>query len=272
MKRVYPVLLLLVATMLVVSCAPKVRKAVGNIDLSYSCQENKAEKSNLVIALVSSNLITKKITQTQPQSIIPGFPMGRNQFAPLDVNFNNRFRSNYSKQVSTAFNNSFQESITRKGFNLTGPFGTFDDMTYPEKKKAYMALISTLDINFNKKVTSKDSNPITKVVRETGVIQIEGEMRTDFIEPMTKERLLSKRINLYDFNIKKEYIYEFVPPNSGLIKVPTKEIVDTTDKALADAINEFYAKASEKICKYNSREEILSFQKQVKELKNIKRF
>ncbi len=44
------------------------------------------------------------------------------------------------------------------------------------------------------------------------------------------------------------------------------------DKVLVEAINEFFAKAMEKLHQLISHEEIINFAGDVKQLKNIKRF
>lgn len=259
------------------ACAPKVHKEIGQLKLKYEFPEEQAVQSNLVISLISPSFQSK--TDDTSKQLLASNPFLQAMMAQGGMfnlpDFNMKLKEFYLQRVKTGFDNAFVDMITRKGFVWKGPFGSFDDMTYDDKKKSYLSLLPEMSIFIEKKGTSLADSKITKVVTERGSIVVSGEMLLSLVEPMTKERIMSKRINLSEFNICKEYIYQTKIGSNGLIfdaMTSGTELQDNTDKVLAEAINEFYTKSMDKIYKMISEEEILSYQVSVQELKELKRF
>lgn len=272
MKKSTLTVLIVSLAMTLVSCGSKINKAVGILDLKYNCEEQKSERSDLTIAFVGSQFVDKS---RQSEGTTPMYAAMRGYGNGVgNINIDARFASEYQPQLIIAFNNGFQELISNKGFNLTGPFESFDDMTYGEKKNGYLALIPKLNITINKKASKRHTQPLTDIYTEEGVIQVTGELRVDLIEPVTKEKILSRRINLSDLNIVKNYKYEKKLNSSvwAMFLSASVTIEDSMDKAITDAINDFYATAMAKITKSISSEELLSYRPQVEKLKELKRF
>lgn len=264
----------LAVTFCMFSCAPTVKKEIGSLDLKYNYTESDISKTGLSIAIVSPQISGKQIApQTNTSNPLVQFLAAQSGQCFVE-DFNTNFHMNYLDRVKKSFENSFQEIVTKKGFNFTGPFSTFDDMTYNEKKEGYLALVPILDISIDKKNTNISSSPITHIYTESGVIQIGGEFKIDFIEPLTKEKIMSRRINLSDFGIEVAYKKEIKQPSGliGNVIAAQQEIEDSTDKALTDALNIFYKKSLEKVVKYLSTDEIVSYKEQINNLKNLKKF
>jgi len=224
-----------------------VKKEVGQLNLKFQIKEQK-------------NKVNKKIA-----IIDPNFSRDR---------FNNSTNSMFSKSMT----NAFEELILKKGFILGGKYKTFDDMTYPERKNTYMALMPILNIKVENKVTKEESFRLYS--RTEGQYQLSGEFIVKMIEPLSKQMFITKRINLSDLNIIKPYIEEVQTRTSnadglitGIFSVimdnasAPKILIDTRDKAYKDAINEFYQKAMPKIAKYISQEEILSVENDINSAK-----
>jgi hypothetical protein len=192
--------------------------------------------------------------------------------------FNSELTMKYSQRLCAALTNGIQEIITHKGFMIKGPYNSFDDLTFGDKKDTYLAVVPYLTILVQDKIVEHDSSAFTGINSVKGVIQVTGEFRVDLMEPLTKEKVLAKRINLSDLSIQKEYKREWQIMNPSLPGMAKRlfsmntQLVDTTDRALADAVNEFYAKAMDKIEIYLSPEEIVSFKDQINNLKGLKRF
>lgn len=237
-------------------------KSVGALSFKYSFGQQKAR-------------VSKKIAIVAPR------------FSDIEArtdsgaNFN-KLMIPYQKRLSKAMSSGFEELILNKGFTIGGKYKSFDDMTYPERKNTYMSLIPIIEIDIDKKVTSKNAH-ISYTV-EKGVMQVSGELLIRMIEPLSKQMFITKRIDLSDFNIQKNYVYE-----SKHISKPSKEsggligsliskalkgastpnsLNDNTDKVLTEALSEFYTKAMAKIDKYISQEEILALEKDVNSAKN----
>jgi len=214
------------------------------------------ETTKHVIAIVSPVIASNSATNTQnqtAQSPLAMMMMQRMRNANVNYNFNTAFSKSYSERLNKALENSISEIITSKGFKLKGPFGVFDDMTYQDKKKIYLAFIPKIDFTVeNKVINTKRHRLYTHV---DGVIQIGGSVTISMIEPMTGQVFVKRRINLSDLNIQEPYIYEKQTSRGGdgivgmaLDKGTAPDILkDTTDVALTNAINKFYAKTIDKI-------------------------
>ena len=242
----------LVSSVLVIGfsgCGVKipVNKEVGQLNLKFQIKEQ-------------DNKVNKKIA-----IIDPNFSQDR---------FNNSTTSMFSKSMT----NAFEELILKKGFTLGGKYKTFDDMTYPDRKTTYMALMPIMNIKFEDKVTKRESFRLYH--RTVGQYQLTGEFIVKMIEPLSKQMFITKRINLSDLNIIKPYIKEVQIRESnadglvtGMFSVAMDKasapasLTDTSDKAYKDAINEFYEKAMPKIAKYISQEEMLSVEKDINDAK-----
>ena len=91
---------------------------------------------------------------------------------------------------------------------------------------------------------------------------------------------MKKRINLSDKSIAEPYIIQYqIRTATGdmvtdLINKASapKYLVNNVDKAMTDGINKFYSYTINKLNKYLDREELLSYEKDIKQLKQLKRF
>lgn len=276
-------LISILTTILFSGCSTKLQtqKDIGTLNLeSEKLTQLKATKH--VISIVSPVIAANSVTaQVQNQSSMTPFEMMlMQQMSNRNVkfDFNNAFSLNYSHRLNDALESSVSEIISSKGFKLKGPYGVFDDMTYQDKKKIYLAFVPKINFSIeNKVMNTKKSRLYTHT---DGVIQIGGNVIISMIEPMTGQVFVKRRINLSDFNIQEPYVYEKQTTlgdgsiiGTALDKgtAPDK-LIDNTDVALTKAINKFYAKTMVKINSYLDKEEILSFQQDILNLKGLKRF
>jgi len=238
------------------------KQDVGTLSFNYAFK-NKKSRVNKKIAIVAPKFSDISATKTQ------------------GANFN-ALLVDYMGRLSKAMSSGFEELILTKGFTIGGKHKTFDDMTYPERKSTYMSFVPTIEITIDKKVTSQDTH--MSYYTEKGIMQVSGELVVKMIEPLSKQMFISKRIDLSDLDIKKEYTYEqkILPTGNskssgGLIgsllssalnsaTAPDK-MTNNMDKVLTEALSEFYTKAMGKIDRYISQEEILALEKDVNSAK-----
>lgn len=265
----------LLSLSLLTGCSTMTNKEVGQIDFNYSVPQQEKDTGKTII-VVAPAMSQSQAAQQPAYNNNPLLMMAMAQ-QPQPVDFNGIFSQSYQGQLVSALQNTFNEIISKRGFRTT-TFSSSDDMTYTDKKSSYLASTPKLNLNIMKKTTKHECDG--GFCTEEGVIQISGEMNVSFIEPLTQQAFLNKRINLSDLNISKSYIKQADHPGSGgsgivgLISAVAKPDVyqDNTDKALVDALNEFYKKSSEKIAAFISREELLSFERDINNVKEIKRF
>lgn len=264
-------------------CSTKLQtqKDIGTLNLK-SVKLKRLSATKNIIAIVSPNIAANSVvaqTQNQAsQSPLAMMMMQRMGNMNVSYNFNNAFSQSYAKRLNKALESSISEIISSKGFKLKGPYGVFDDMTYQDKKKVYLAFVPKVNFTIDNKVINTKRNRL--YTHTDGVIQIGGSIIVSMIEPMTGQVFIKRRINLSDFNIQEPYVYERQTSRGGegligtaLDKSSAPDMLkDTTDVALTKAINRFYAKTIPKINSYLDKEEILSFKEDILKLKGLKRF
>jgi neuraminyllactose-binding hemagglutinin len=284
-KKISLVLAFFAATLLLAGCkaTPKTQKEVGSVNLNYEVG-SKSKNTGKTIAIVSPSF--KAIQDGRSAVSTRNYGTSENV-----VDFNSMLYNNYKRRLVSAMSDGFNEIVISKGFKITGPFSSFDDITYTDKKSTYLAFIPDLDIYIDQKPVSRKCSASDNYCEDVGTIEISGSLNLKLIEPMTEQAFLSKRINLSEVSTRRDYVKRFYidGPQQGLIGMALKSAVDAatsaagkessekpyvdnTDKVLADALNEFYSKAMKKVDRYISTEEIMSFENDVNNVKKLKRF
>ncbi len=282
MKKLSKILMIaataLLTSSLFTGCATRipVKNEVGKLNLQTESLKQQPF-TDKVIAIVDPQF-TYKVNQVNPQpQINPLFGyryrLSRYVFSPTKY-----FQKTYEQRLAKALETELENILIKKGFKIKGPYSTFDDITYQDKKTIYLALIPKINLDIKKVSTEKKCE--TLYCTEKGKIMFGGDVIVTLEEPLTRQIFMKKRINLSDANIVEPYIIQFqirtstgdlVQDALAKVSVP-KQLINNTDKAMADGINKFYKYAVSKIRKYLDREEILSYQKDVEQLKNLKRY
>lgn len=251
---------IITAGVLLSGCATNipVHKDTGTLNLSYQTKETGAP-TGLTVAIVSPEFAKNAVAQ-EPQ---------RTMFI---------FDGSYKGRLTSAIQSTIEELISKRGFTTKGPFATLDDMNYGDKKSVYLISTPKLTINIDNHTISQSCAGM--VCTEKGTIQISGELIFKLIEPLTGQSMMTKRIDLTSLTSPKEYIkqqqnnrVEQASLGGMIAKANAPEsLQDNTDLVSAEAVNEYYQKAMSKLDVMLSREELLSFQADIAQLKTLKRF
>lgn len=258
MKSYLKSLLLVVGSVFVIGlltgCTTKLQmdKQVGEAKFDFNKDLKKEVQTRHVIAIVDSGIKVSKSS--------------------------NHIKDNYTDKLRKALSISVSEIISAKGFKLKGPYRTFDDITYRDKKMTYLAFVPNLDIEIKADNIHRQKHKL--FYHESGDIILSGELVISIDEPMTGQTFIKKRVDLSDLNIKEPYIYERQTSygDGSLIGKAVDSIgsdrilIDNTDLAVSKAINKFYQVAMSKIETYLDREEFLSYEEDILKLKGLKRF
>lgn len=275
--------LTLVFSLLTGCVAAPIERQTGELDLKYK-SERSSKTHVQTIAIVSPKFA--KYESARPTSY-NGVPIPQ-----VTADFNQRFyQGNYANTLESALGQGFQKLITDKGFRFVGPYQSFDEITYTDKRDTYLAIIPSLDLKFSKAAAQPNCSGARCV--EEGSFAISGDLSFKLVEPLTMQTFMTKRISLQDLDISKEYraifdnpghnkndlvglalntAFEQIEKASNQGQVDNSKNIDTSDKALAEAVNEFYAAAMGRIDTYLTPEEILSFSRDVEALKDRKRY
>ena len=205
------------------ACAPiPVKRDVGQVNFNYNVQKSGAPTSKLV-GIVSPEMANQQ--QTAQPSISNPLVVAMLQQGAMSKSFSatQKYSQSYESQLKTALDNTFSSIVSNKGFNTAGPYATFDDITYTEKKDLYLAVVPRLTLNLAQKTTHSKCE--TKCCVEEGTISIGGEMLLKVIEPLAKQSMINKRINLSDFSINKQYVRQWeVKGEQGLAGLVLKDL------------------------------------------------
>jgi len=256
----------------------KLNKEVGQLNLDYDKSEQE-KKSSRVIGVVSPALVAQEYQSSNNASA--GNPWASLMAAnsqQYQANFISKYQQSYANELSRTMNSEFWAMINRKGFKTKGPFESYNDINYRDKKSLYLVAVPKLELTINQKANSVNCKRL--FCSDSGAFQIGGELLVKMVEPLTEQTLLTKRINLSSFNISKQYLYQVqhTPGGNDLVgtaldKLTAPDVItDNTDKVLTEALNEFYRKAMTKIDVFLSSEELLSFSGEVDSLKTLKRY
>lgn len=274
------IMLLASVVALLSGCAAQpIPKETGQLDLTYVTDE-RAASQNKTIAIVAPSF--------EGQAQNPNYTVNPYTLATYD--FNRSFHASYAAELEDAIASGFQQLVTNKGFTYVGPYDSFDEITYTDKKDTFLAIIPEVDFRFSKSAEQNGCG-VDGICRESGRVRVDGEFSFKLVEPLTRQTFLTKRIDLSDLDISEPYNRAYNNPNAqkGLVGMavgaaltqlnkaaatpgtaPTN--VDNTDKALVTAMNRFYKEAMSKMDIYLSAEEIASFSADVYALKKQKRY
>ena len=258
----------------VVSCTLhpiSVKRQVGQLDLEYELPEQQ-QQTQYVIAIVKPEFADLQTEQSLDPAHVQQARMKQKEELRQDYNFAREFQGNYKARLVDAMKESLQELFSRKGFRTKGPYATFDDITYVDKKTIYLASVPSIKLYFDAKPTQQECS--LKFCSTEGQIQITGELTYKLIEPLTGQAMLNRRINLSNFGISKTYKHQSLTKSGkiGTFSSTPPDLFTNADKVLVETINDFFAKAMEKLHQLISRVEIISFAGDVKQLKKTKRF
>lgn len=268
-----------VSGVLAAACAhAPVKKEVGQLNLTYSTKEHGAATGHTIgiVSQVGAPVDSSATATVMGDTAVTtgGRPYRWNARGDLQ---------NYISKLAAAMGGSFTELFSQRGFKIKGPYTSFDEMTYGDKRDIFLVTHSKLQINVVQKSTGSECSP-GGVCTDEGELQVSGDLNLQLLEPMTQQSVMTRRISLDDLNISKHYrkqarlgkpggqkfgISDLI---SGGLGGGDDNLVDDSDRIMTEALNEFFTKAMGKIDNLLSREEILSHEKDVRELKGMKRY
>ena len=206
----------------------------------YSWNEPKGSKIDVTLGILESSYSY----QTQISFIESGQPQSVNEFV-------------------SAFNKNFYDMMINKGISTLGPFKSIDEMTFPEKKNS--DLVVSPEINFivsTKKISSQSK--FNSVVY-TYNISISGTLDINILEPLSKERMWLKKIDLK--NLQKTITFELKGSQN------TNENLNIyIDNTYVELLTNFFNSSFPTISKYFNAEELLVLKKQSQELREKKSY
>lgn len=121
-------------------------------------------------------------------------------FFGSDAKFMSYSKNPYLKAFLDSVQTDLQRTLITKGFNVTGPFESFDVMTFPNKKDAALALMPEFVLVIDEKYTDSYRNADGSYFRMKGTIAMNGFIKFTMIEPISEQKIWVKKINVPEQN------------------------------------------------------------------------
>lgn len=176
----------------------------------------------------------------------------------------------------------FQELLSARGFTARGPFRSYQDMTFPDKKGTDLILEPLLQVNVDVRDVKYDQNFGQRIADRytlVGNVTLSGRVTLSVEESLSKERMWFKSIELSPKTIPwvgtKEYSMA-KDPQSGQMYIPkiTEDRLDYSDpgftQAIGKPIEDFYIDVLQNAWKYLDPEEMRLVNKQAEEIRKKK--
>ena len=160
------------------------------------------------------------------------------------------------KRFVSALRTSFDELLVAKGFNITGPFDSVDNMTYPEKKTADFVIFPELDLSAS---LVTNTLPGSYVCQWT--VNLGGNVSLVAKEPLSGEKMWIKRVDVP--NVSKN----FQGPESEWGNCEIRPVPQKATNELLKGYEAIYAVTMQALDRYVSGEEFQVLKKQSQELR-----
>ncbi|MBI1805662.1 MAG: hypothetical protein HYR76_01270 [Ignavibacteria bacterium] len=162
----------------------------------------------------------------------------------------------------------FQQILSARGFTVKGPFGSYDELTFPDKKGSDLVLQPTLDVRLD--IVNPEARKHVGILGPdsytlNGQAAIGGRITLALTESLSKERMWFKSIDIPREVVSWEGEKEYPAPPNG---------VDPNDagitKVLGPKLEAIYTKVMQAAWNYLDPEEMKLVKKQAEEIKKKK--
>lgn len=182
-----------------------------------------------------------------------------------EISLFNNFCSNMSLD--------FQELLIARGFTTKGPYRSYDEMTFPDKKICDLVLVPLLGVKIDILDTKRGyptSNPFDFSHRLSGTAYISGRVTLSINESLSGERMWFKSIELPQKVVQWQGEQSYTSDKA--ITIPTSNAYTDPGfiRAMSKPLEEFYTKILKTSWDYLNPEEMALVKKQSQEIKNKK--
>jgi hypothetical protein len=243
MKKIKLGGILFVFMVLITGCATNYTP----LDLNYTATEN-LEKKDVKVALIKPVYSAgQQASQAVSSSPYAGL-MAR--MLPPDFKLKAKYNTDYVINLRNAMQTSMESILLSKGFNVAKTFDSVDEVSYSYKKD--IDLLIEPEFDFGPVIRNKRTNiPVVGPV-DKGTIQMTGKIKIVFTEPMSRETILIKNIDISSLGFANSIEY-----SDG------KE----AENSLVIMLNQMYPELMDKIEGVIHADEVMNSLEDVKRLK-----
>jgi hypothetical protein len=178
------------------------------------------------------------------------------------------------KSFQRALGNDFEELIVAKGFNLKGPYLSYDEMVFEDKKRTEMVIQIEISPEFTAAEGGWKTNvsilgPSYNSYSYEGTVSLVGKINISGYEPLTNEKIWAKSVQIPNIeNIQITTSQKYARQLNAVEIMQDPNVYN----ALGKALQAQYTGIMEKINAHFSIEEFTDLKKEIKELKAKKGF
>jgi hypothetical protein len=217
------------------------------LDLNYTAAEN-LEKKDVKVALIKP-VYSASQAASQAASASPYAGLMARMLPP-DYKLKAKYNTDYVINLRNAMQTSMESILLSKGFNVAKTFDSADEVSYSYKKD--IDLLIEPEFDFGPVIRNKRTNiPVVGPV-DKGTIQMTGKIKIVFTEPMSRETILIKNIDISSLGFANSIKY-----SDG------KE----AENSLVIMLNQMYPELMDKIKAVIHADEVMNSLEDVKRLK-----
>lgn len=177
----------------------------------------------------------------------------------------------------------FQELLSARGFTIRGPFKSYEEMTYPDKKGADLILEPSLEVDVavpSESVRYEEHIVFLGTHQYTlsGDVVLRGRVTLSIAESLSKERMWFKSIELPQTVLRWQGTKKrpMLKASDGSYVLPANVRIDLDDpgftQAIGKPIEDFYIEVLQTAWKHLEPEEMRIIKKQAQEIKEKKAY
>jgi hypothetical protein len=207
--------------------------------------------------------------------------------AVVEPYYKERIGSEYSsvtKSFSSSVGAGLDQILVAKGFTTKGPYGSLDEVPFPDKKASNLTLTQTVFMLATDKglVTNAyeyfdrgDGAPINAYV-ETRRLAVEVWIAFEMREPLSAEKMWIKKLDLgvfeEDYQVATRSYFHQQDPWAPVQRRSGEVLFNTKADVFAGVLSKIYPKVMQSAWVYLNAEEMHTLDEKGKEIRQLKRY
>ena len=184
--------LLLPVILLLFGCAPKQPNAI--LQLQYHGTNASSAPRKAKIAILEASFTANDPYSKLMRSPLIQMAAMHGSGTPLEVSLTSTYFTNYAGRLSKTLTSDLETILVEKGFSVYGKYDSYDAIPYAAKKDIDLLIVPTFD--FAPVVRNNVVNTPFIGLVDKGDIQLVGRVELYVSEPLSRERLVTKKIDV----------------------------------------------------------------------------
>lgn len=156
----------------------------------------------------------------------------------------------YFSSFAQSLDTDTQRLLIAKGLRVTGPFHSFDGMTFPEKKAADLAFVPRIHLEIAESYPVNIDQPAAlggQLIRRRGHISARGFVELTLVEPLSEQKMWMKKVELTP--VSDDVEVDLLMDANGTLN-PFHSNKDNRDTALIMLLNASYPPILDALWRY----------------------